>query len=260
LDRAHLSPPATPTSSRPVDPHRVRNHHQTRRRSGGLTPNPNCHPILQQSPTTEDHPFWNETDQQWQDAQELNQGDRLYTVDGSEVRASGLTWTTSHVGKAYNLTVSDLHTYYVTVGNTWALVHNCGLGNSTNSAAKRTTYPLSEAGEPLAGGRTTGINRAWNQERDLLNAGGGTRDWTADEARELWMNGTVDGYTGHHMNSVEAFPEWRGDPRNIRFLTNGKGTNEHLYSPLGHAGVWQNPTAGDLIDRPAMIEQLLGAK
>jgi len=74
------------------------------------------------------------------------------------------------------------------------------------------------------------------------------------------MNGTVDGYTGHHMNSVEAFPEWRGDPRNIRFLTNGKGTNEHLYSPLGHAGVWQNPTAGDLIDRPAMIEQLLGAK
>lgn len=133
-----------------------------------------------------------------------------------------------------------------------------GGGVATEAVPRPTSYPISEAGAPLAGGRTTGINRAWTQERDLLNAGGGTRDWTADEARQLWMNGSVDGYTGHHINSVEAFPEWRGDPRNIRFLTNGMGTNEHLYSPLGHGGAWQNPTSGNLIDRAAMIEQLVG--
>lgn len=117
------------------------------------------------------------------------------------------------------------------------------------------SYSISEAGVPVAGSRTTGINRAWSQERDLLNAGGGTRSWSAGEARDLWMNGSVPGCTGHHINSVDAFPDWAGDPRNIRFLTNGHSTNEHLYSTLGHGGAWQNQTSGDLIDRSAMIAQ-----
>jgi GHH signature containing HNH/Endo VII superfamily nuclease toxin len=124
-------------------------------------------------------------------------------------------------------------------------------------AARPVTYPIEEAGAPLAGGRGTGINRAWAQERELLNAGGGTRNWTADEARELWMTGKVEGYTGHHINSVEAFPEWAGDPRNIRFLKNAN-PNEHLYSSAGHSGSWTNPTSGNLIDRLAMIDNLRG--
>lgn len=39
-----------PSSSRTVDPNRARSHHQTRRHKSGLTPNPNCHHIVHQSP------------------------------------------------------------------------------------------------------------------------------------------------------------------------------------------------------------------
>ncbi len=76
--------------------------------------------------TTEDHPFWNETDQQWQDSQDLDRGDLLRTATGESVAVDGLDWATAQRGTAYNLTVADIHTYYVLAGNTPVLVHNTG--------------------------------------------------------------------------------------------------------------------------------------
>ncbi len=85
--------------------------------------------------TTEDHPFWNATDQQWQQAQALDPGDKLLSVGGATVPISGIRWITAHVEPAFNLTVSDIHTYYVLAGNTPVLVHNCppGAGASSNA-------------------------------------------------------------------------------------------------------------------------------
>lgn len=76
--------------------------------------------------TTEDHPFWNSTDQQWQRADELDGGDMLLTSEGlsAEVDSVG-SWLAFDAG-AYNLTVDGLHTYYVLAGATPVLVHNCG--------------------------------------------------------------------------------------------------------------------------------------
>ncbi|MGI5146828.1 polymorphic toxin-type HINT domain-containing protein [Plantactinospora sp. CA-294935] len=74
--------------------------------------------------TTEDHPFWNHTDQQWQDAQHLDRGDLLLTATGGSVPVVGLLDTTETWGAAYNLTVDDIHTYYVIAGKTPVLVHN----------------------------------------------------------------------------------------------------------------------------------------
>ncbi len=76
--------------------------------------------------TTEDHPFWNETDQQWQESQELDPGDLLHTAAGKTLAVVGLDWSTTQHDKAYNLTVADIHTYYVIAGNTPVLVHNTG--------------------------------------------------------------------------------------------------------------------------------------
>ncbi|NJP35694.1 hypothetical protein HCJ94_27960 [Micromonospora sp. HSS6-12] len=76
--------------------------------------------------TTEDHPFWNETDQQWQDSQALDPGDLLYTALGRTVAVTGLDWNSIQYGLAYNLTVDGIHTYYVLAGNTPVLVHNVG--------------------------------------------------------------------------------------------------------------------------------------
>ncbi|GLZ62319.1 hypothetical protein Misp05_58950 [Micromonospora sp. NBRC 107095] len=76
--------------------------------------------------TTEDHPFWNATDKQWQQSQQLDHGDSLYTRTGKRLLANGIDWTTAHRASAYNLTVDDIHTYYVLAGNTPVLVHNTG--------------------------------------------------------------------------------------------------------------------------------------
>ncbi|GAA4733810.1 polymorphic toxin-type HINT domain-containing protein [Phytohabitans rumicis] len=75
--------------------------------------------------TTEDHPFWNETAKQWQQAQQLSPGDHLYTGNGAPAAVDGISWTSAHVGGAYTLSVDDIHTYYVIAGDTPVLVHNC---------------------------------------------------------------------------------------------------------------------------------------
>jgi hypothetical protein len=74
--------------------------------------------------TTEDHPFWNATDQQWQPAKQLTPGDQLLTTNGTTATIKGLNQTTEHNDTAYNITVADIHTYYVLAGDTPVLVHN----------------------------------------------------------------------------------------------------------------------------------------
>jgi RHS repeat-associated protein len=73
--------------------------------------------------TTEDHPFWNETTHDWDSAESLDRGDLLRTPDGT-ARVNGFSKAGHRVAPAYNLTVADLHTYYVMAGGTPVLVHN----------------------------------------------------------------------------------------------------------------------------------------
>ncbi|MEM9204024.1 MAG: polymorphic toxin-type HINT domain-containing protein, partial [Actinomycetota bacterium] len=75
--------------------------------------------------TTEDHHFWNATDQAWQETREFDAGDRLVTTDGVTVTVYGLDEQTWRYGDAFDLTVDDLHTYYVTTSDDVpVLVHN----------------------------------------------------------------------------------------------------------------------------------------
>ncbi|MFI7068590.1 polymorphic toxin-type HINT domain-containing protein, partial [Kribbella sp. NPDC050124] len=79
--------------------------------------------------TTEDHPFWNATDSEFQRADQLDAGDQLVTPGRNLVRVKGIRPGTQRGATAYNLTVDDIHTYYVLAGNMPVLVHNnsgCG--------------------------------------------------------------------------------------------------------------------------------------
>ncbi|WP_410790083.1 Hint domain-containing protein [Kribbella sp. C-35] len=77
--------------------------------------------------TTEDHPFWNVTDREYQRADQLDPGDELLSPTGALVRVIGIRAGSQHVTTAYNLTVDGIHTYYVIAGATPVLVHNtCG--------------------------------------------------------------------------------------------------------------------------------------
>jgi hypothetical protein len=72
---------------------------------------------------TDHHPFWSEKDKKWKNATDLTPQDTLRTPEGDSARISGIRhWT--GLAPAYNLTVDDLHTYYVMAGRTPVLVHN----------------------------------------------------------------------------------------------------------------------------------------
>jgi len=79
--------------------------------------------------TTSQHLFWDATIDHWTAAATLRDGDHLYTTDGDVVTVAQVrTW----IGglDTRNLTVANLHTYYVIAGNVPVLVHNCDIGES----------------------------------------------------------------------------------------------------------------------------------
>jgi hypothetical protein len=80
--------------------------------------------ILRWLRATEDHPFWNATDQEFQRADQLDRGDQLLGPDGQLARVIGIRSGSQKVATAYNLTVDGIHTYYVLAGTTPVLVHN----------------------------------------------------------------------------------------------------------------------------------------
>jgi hypothetical protein len=72
---------------------------------------------------TDSHPFWNATTNTWTNAEDLNVGDTLRDHQGvpSVVTA---TQDLARNETVHNLTVANLHSYYVLAGDTPVLVHN----------------------------------------------------------------------------------------------------------------------------------------
>ena len=85
--------------------------------------------------TSEDHPFWSVTDQQFERADHLTPGEEVLTATGTTATIDGLDVANSRYAPAHNLTITDLHTYYVVAGTTSALVHNCGGANANTGRA-----------------------------------------------------------------------------------------------------------------------------
>lgn len=86
--------------------------------------------------------------------------------------------------------------------------------------------------------RQKAVDEAWKFEVELVRRGKGTRQWTADEQKELLATGKVNGYYGHHMQSVKTNPENAGNKDNIQFLN----YEEHING--AHQGSTKNSTNG----------------
>jgi hypothetical protein len=71
---------------------------------------------------TEDHRFWNATDQEFQRADQLGRDDNVLTADWRPLSVTRLDGSTARDVTAYNLTIQDIHTYHV--GSNALLVHN----------------------------------------------------------------------------------------------------------------------------------------
>ncbi|MFG2880679.1 RHS repeat-associated core domain-containing protein, partial [Streptomyces sp. NPDC048337] len=80
---------------------------------------------------TAGHPFWVEELAEWVDATDLTKGEWLKTGSGAYVQVSAVERWTSPSTTVHNLTVSNLHTYYVLAEDTPVLVHNSACRTSS---------------------------------------------------------------------------------------------------------------------------------
>jgi ElaB/YqjD/DUF883 family membrane-anchored ribosome-binding protein len=84
------------------------------------------------------------------------------------------------------------------------------------------------------------VRDAWKEEQERVRMGKGTRDWTQEQQKEILELGRAyyhsddpndinDGkaFEGHHMKSVEAYPEFQGDSANIQFLSKPEHIEAH---------------------------------
>lgn len=86
------------------------------------------------------------------------------------------------------------------------------------------------------------VREAWEYEQQLVLKGKGTRDWTPEQQQSILKKGRAyddDGkaFEGHHMKSVQAYPDYQAVAGNIQFLTR----TEHCDA---HGGSFQNVTNG----------------
>ncbi|MEV6393730.1 polymorphic toxin-type HINT domain-containing protein [Streptomyces sp. NPDC051907] len=102
---------------------------------------------------TDTHPFWSVDQKKWINAGDIQPGTKLLTSSKRTVEVAA----TRHFKKqqrTHDLTVSDIHTYYVLAGQTPVLVHNCGGLDDAAHARIQDTY-----GNDIADGVDYNIQR-----------------------------------------------------------------------------------------------------
>jgi hypothetical protein len=77
---------------------------------------------------TDGHPFWVPDVGEWVEATDLAVGNSLRTGAGTRVQVASVQRRTVGSSVVHNLTVGDLHTYYVLAGETAVLAHNATPG------------------------------------------------------------------------------------------------------------------------------------
>ncbi|MGA3565240.1 polymorphic toxin-type HINT domain-containing protein [Micromonosporaceae bacterium DT59] len=113
---------------------------------------------------TDGHPFWVPELAEWLDASELQVGQMLQTSAGTLVQISAKN-RSSQTAQVYNLTVDDIHTYYVIAGNTPVLVHNCG-GQTLYRSDTRAPEEIFETGFEPRGNNMDLMEHASGWSRD----------------------------------------------------------------------------------------------
>lgn len=118
--------------------------------------------------TTANHPFWDDTTHTWTAAGKLHHGDTLNTATGNHAYVIA-TEPTPGTANRWNLTVQQLHTYYVLAGETPVLVHNSNCP-TTPVGGRGTNFRNLSPNEPATiGGRDyTGHAIDRMQERGLM--------------------------------------------------------------------------------------------
>ncbi|WP_412794201.1 polymorphic toxin-type HINT domain-containing protein [Streptomyces sp. MS06] len=138
--------------------------------------------------TTAKHPYWDDTLHSWVPAGQLREGYALNTASDHHVHVAKVTARPGD-GDMYNLTVDDLHTYYVLAGETPVLVHN----------SQCTTLPSSSTDDFAVIGRKSDVNvaREW-EGHEVLDL----PRWSIEQ-NDRWIKGVIDSRQKVYVSSPE---------------------------------------------------------
>ncbi|WP_307783110.1 polymorphic toxin-type HINT domain-containing protein [Streptomyces sp. MBT53] len=131
--------------------------------------------------TTANHPFWDDTRHTWVPAGKLHRGDALNTDTNNHAYVV-TTKTTPGAADRWNLTVQQLHTYYVLAGSTSVLVHN----SSCTSLPSTSTDRFAVIGRQ----RDVEVAKDW-PNHEVLDLPPGK--WTSVEDNDRWIQGIIEG-------------------------------------------------------------------
>ncbi|MGW0916236.1 polymorphic toxin-type HINT domain-containing protein [Streptomyces sp. NPDC002784] len=174
---------------------------------------------------THEHPFWSPSEHDWVEAASLTPGMTLLTDDGDTVIVTANRPYTQHA-RTYNLTVDDLHTYYVLAGETPVLVHNANCftppasylnrhGELTNGTYT-VSYPAMLKHLPGSSGPTKSVFlKGVDAEKATLDAAAYADAhglWAGNKAKVYVTNGPVGvvGRTGELTHYINVYRNARG--------------------------------------------------
>ncbi|MEU5398202.1 RHS repeat-associated core domain-containing protein [Streptomyces sp. NPDC005963] len=128
---------------------------------------------------TSHHPYWETKTRRWVEAEDLTLGTMLRTTTGANSTVTATT-STNEAHRTFDLTVTNLHTYYVLAGATPVLVHNTIC----------TALPSSSTDEYIVLGKRgdTKIAETWDNH-EVLRMPGGT--WS-HKRNDEWIQGAID--------------------------------------------------------------------
>jgi hypothetical protein len=180
--------------------------------------------------TTQHHPFWDNTSGTWVDAKDLVAGHELRGPDGTGVQVVAVH---NFAGAQYmrDLTVADVHTYYVVAGTTPVLVHNCdSVVLGVNPHSDNLAMSLRNAGEDL---QAQTFNRG-NYGR--LSPTNGRPEWMNKVADAIRTPGTrlrvtLDGLPGDTAEEALKNAYTRGMPLH--------GGNWRAAAAFGNGTAWE---------------------
>ncbi|MEV0000696.1 polymorphic toxin-type HINT domain-containing protein [Micromonospora sp. NPDC050980] len=169
---------------------------------------------------TAGHPFWVDDEQRYIEAGKLLGGDQVITDDGRELRVVATRqWTEQ--ATVYNLTVEDIHTYYVLAGAAPVLVHNCGNRPYVNPKGNWTNDLYTVRGNAMKphtnGSTASGKSQfLFNVEAEKVTLDAAAHAdaqglWQGNKARVYVENGPVGvvGRTGELTNWLRVTREGR---------------------------------------------------
>ncbi|MFJ9362162.1 ricin-type beta-trefoil lectin domain protein [Streptomyces mirabilis] len=108
--------------------------------------------------TTANHPFWDDTTHTWVPAGKLKPGHALNTATNGHVYVA-VTHPTPGTANRWNLTVQQLHTYYVVAGGIPILVHNTNVACET-SPGRQVAYGSTDLNQEALVARALDGNRS----------------------------------------------------------------------------------------------------